>query len=457
LNDEEESMRAAIVFPHVGYCTGYRPHLSTEVKHGATYHIPQCLNYLYSISTHFADSVKVIDFNFRTYEDNIATVSQYQPDVILISSTMNSYESTRGIAQHLSKVLRHARIYVGGPAVSSNYNLRPSLLTIDCECSFVPTSKDIFAWTEQVFGRRSDFYFNTFVPSTKWIGETYSKDTLEKLRYTVITSLGCSFNCNFCLNPVVYKMEYKDVSVLKRELEEMKTLYGASAISVADPYFFMHFEHARKVMRCLHDLGLRWSQQTCLVTLTDENLKLMHETGCTSVLVGIENFFSTEIDKPVNKAHLEDRLDRANSLNIKIKPSFIAGLLDIDYETDVKQISYVKSLIDRGKLANDQIQSNIYTPYIPDKRDRLLNVPYRYWGIFPVTAQNVEDWKEKVQLCDLIYREIFPETTARYDELREEYLAQFGTVDDMWLEDDCASSMSGGGRVRFLRKADRGR
>lgn len=429
-------MKLTIVFPHVGYCTGYRPHLSTDVKHGATYHIPQCLTYLYSTAIKFVKETKVIDFNFCSFEQNINTLYQYDPDIILVSSTMNSYDNVRKIVENISKKLEYSKIYIGGAAVSSNYHLRPSLLKVDAECEFIVTNKDIFAWTEQVFNQRFDLTFSNFVPTNEWIKDTYSKNIWEKLRYTVITSLGCTFKCNFCLNPKVYQVEFKDLNVLRREIEEMIALYRVSKVSVADPYFFMNSKHAKNVMEVFYDYKIKWSQQTCLITLTDENLELMNQTGCTSVLTGIENFFSQEINKPVSKEKLEERIDRANEFSIKIKPSFISGLLDVDYATDVMQIQYIRSLIERGKIENNQVQANIYTPYIPDRRDRLLKVPFSYWGILPVTAQNVSDWREKLQLCDMINREIFPETQERYSLVKQEYLSHLNSSYDLWFDVD---------------------
>jgi radical SAM superfamily enzyme YgiQ (UPF0313 family) len=428
-------MRVAIVFPHVGYCTGYRPHLSTEIKHGATYHIAQCLTYLYSTAELFAEAVRVIDFNFGSFDSNIQTLRQFNPDVVLISSTVNSFDSTRKIVKWVSEGLTRTKIFVGGPAISSNYPLRSSLVSIDAEFEYVVTNKDIFAWTEQVFGRKANVEFSTFTPTSRWILDTYPEQMRDKLRYTIITSLGCTYKCNFCLNPKVYQVEYKDLGVVRTEIEEMKALFGAKQISVADPYFFMNFNHGHKVMEVMSDCNVRWSQQTCLITLTDENLDLMGETGCASVLVGIENFFSNEIDKPVTKEMLEEKLARANKLDIKIKPSFISGLLDIDFETDVLQIEYVKSLIARGKIENNQVQANIYTPYIPDERDRLLNVPFLYWGVLPVTAQGKADWKDKVKLCDLINEEIFPETLVRYNVIKRDYFSLLENEETMWFDE----------------------
>jgi len=427
--------RVVIVFPHVGYCTGWRPHLATEVKNGATYHIAQALVYLYSTARRYTPHVRVIDFNFGTFEENITTLFDYAPDVVMISSTVNSYDSTKDIAATVKDRCPDTRVVIGGPAVSSNYFLRPALVQVEgVDCEFVVTNRDIFNWTQKVFGEDQKLRFRDFEPDNSWIQETYPAEVRDKLRYTVVTSIGCTFKCSFCLNPKVYDINYKNPDVLEREIDYLVTAYGADAVSVADPFFFMRERHSEATMDVLDASGISWSQQTTLSTLTDPHLERMAETRCKSVLIGIENFTTGEIDKPVSVAVFEDRLAVAKSLGISIKPSFISGLLDIDYEQDIGQIRYIADLIDRGLVQNHHIQSNIYSPYIPDSRDRLLKVPFRFWGVLPVTAQDEEHWRRNLKLCDEIYDYIFPETVDRYREVRAEYLEYLAGPEPKWWE-----------------------
>ena len=427
-------MRVVIVFPHVGYCTGWRPHLATKVENGATYHIAQAIPYLYSISRQYTPDVRVVDFNFGEHEDNLRRVLDYRPDAILISSTVNSYDSTRELSKAFAQGRPDAKIFIGGPAVSSNYFLRPELLKVDADVEFVVTNKDIFAWAKKVFGEDKQLKFRHFPVDNSFIRDTYPEDALTNIRYCVVTSIGCTYKCSFCLNPKVYRVNYKDPELLRTEIAWLQDNLDVDAISVADPFFFMREKHAAEVMDVLEERDIKWSQQTCLVTLTDENLQRMAETRCSSVLVGIENFTSGEINKPVEVEQFEDRTKVAKELGIKVKPSFISGLLDIDYDTDVAQIHYIRSIIDRGLVENNQIQSNIYTPYIPDARDRILDVPFKFWGVMPVTAKDEEHFEKNLSLCDLIYEQVFPETLDRYREVRAEFLDYLDQQDSMWMQ-----------------------
>ncbi|HEY4454004.1 MAG TPA: radical SAM protein [Pseudonocardiaceae bacterium] len=443
-------MRLAIIFPHVGYCTGWRPHLATEVKNGSTYHIAQALTYLYTTARHYTSDVRVFDFNFDSFESNMSDLISFAPDKVLLSSTVNSFDSTKEITSSVHQRMPGVEIHVGGPAVSSNYYLRPRLVQLDVPCVYNVTNRDIFEWTKSVLGLDDKLKFRTVQPDNSWIQDTYTAQQREKIRYTVVSSIGCTFKCSFCLNPKVYDINYKSPDVLRTEVQDLKSTYGADAISFADPFFYMREKHAQDMISVVTEAGLRWSQQTTLSTLTPDHLEQMAATGCTSVLCGIENFSTSEIDKPVSTKVFEDRLRIAKGLGIKIKPSFISGLLDMSFEQDVAQIHYIQDLIQAGLVENHNIQSNIYTPYIPDKRDRLLDVPFRFWGVMPVTADDEDDWRRNLQLCDLIYEEIFPETRDRYQEVRAEFLEILAGKDDMWLRHEEVPDLSAKQMTRGL-------
>jgi hypothetical protein len=124
-------MNAAIVFPHIEYATGNRPHPAREIASGSTYQVPQGLTYLYSTLRHMGMQARVLDFNFRSFEENLARVQEIKPDVVLVTSTVNSYDSTREIVGRVADSCADARIFVGGPSVALNVPTRAAMLAID--------------------------------------------------------------------------------------------------------------------------------------------------------------------------------------------------------------------------------------------------------------------------------------------------------------------------------------
>jgi len=407
-------MKIAVVFPHFGYASGRRPHLNAK----DTYHIPQSLNYLYSISREFAGEVRVYDYNF---EDKLNALSKFNPDIILVSSSTPAFENAQKVIEYVSKRLKKAKIYIGGPHVNSNYKARPNF--IKTKATPVAINKNIFFWTKKVFGKNVNYDFSDFVPNSDWIGKTYPKSLIKEIRLSIITSLGCTHSCRFCLNPLIYNREFKKPAVVRKEVEQLVKLYNPSKITIPDVYFLMNMRHAKKVMDLMKEYKLKWSTQTCLESLTDKNLVLMGKSGCTGVLTGIENFYSREFEKPIKKQFLESRIRLAQKLGIKLSLSFMVGLVDTNFKQDKLMIEYIKQLINKYNLSYRQIQCNIFTPYLPDRRVELVPVPLRFWGLFPVNKGRKESLEEKIKLIDLVYEKLYLKFLKPYKKVRKEYLS----------------------------------
>jgi len=215
------SSNAVVVFPHVGYATGNRPHLAREIVNGSTYQVPQGLTYLYSTLRSLGIDTRVVDFNFRTFAENINRITEVNPNLVLVTSTLNSYDSTRQIVLEVARSCPKARVFVGGPAVTANVPARTEILQIDAPFEFVVVRKDIFEWTQQVLGRACDLNFSSFMPNHEWMQDTYGPEYIPQLRFAIATSLGCTFNCRYCLNWQVYKTEFKNKEVVRAELADL--------------------------------------------------------------------------------------------------------------------------------------------------------------------------------------------------------------------------------------------
>lgn len=148
----------------------------------------------------------------------------------------------------------------------------------------------------------------------------------------------------------------------------------------------------------------------------------MSKLGCVGILTGIENFYSKEFEKPIERKFLESRIVLAQKLGIKLSLSFIVGLVDTDFKKDKLLIEHIEQLVDKHKLSYGQIQCNIFTPYLPDKRVNLVPVPFRFWGLFPVDRSKKENLKEKIELIDLVYKKLYPEFLKPYKKIKREYL-----------------------------------
>jgi radical SAM superfamily enzyme YgiQ (UPF0313 family) len=116
---------------------------------------------------------------------------------------------------------------------------------------------------------------------------------LEKYnRLTVQTSRGCPHHCEFCAASVLLTPRYKQkpVANVLREIERITSIWEHPFLEFADDNSFVNRAYWRELLTALRGKRLRWFAETDLsVAADDELLRLMRETGCAQVLIGLES------------------------------------------------------------------------------------------------------------------------------------------------------------------------
>ena len=111
-------------------------------------------------------------------------------------------------------------------------------------------------------------------------------------RITVQTSRGCPHRCDFCASSILLTPRYKLKPVEKviAEIHEIKKIWPRPFIEFADDNSFVHREHYRRLLRELVKERLRWfTEADVKVAEDDELLRLMRDSGCQQVLIGLES------------------------------------------------------------------------------------------------------------------------------------------------------------------------
>jgi radical SAM superfamily enzyme YgiQ (UPF0313 family) len=147
-------------------------------------------------------------------------------------------------------------------------------------------------------------------------------------RTFVQTSRGCPQGCNFCAEPSMngLKVRARPVEEIVREIE----CCGSRNIAINDADFFGHPEHAKRVMRALKGLGIRWQAGvTSKLAQDDEMLELAADSGCTLLSVGFESISREtlkSVHKYVNRPETYAGLvKKVHSYGIKVFGLFIFG------------------------------------------------------------------------------------------------------------------------------------
>ncbi|GBC81578.1 Hopanoid C-2 methylase [bacterium HR10] len=184
--------------------------------------------------------------------------------------------------------------------------------------------------------------------------------------YTIQTSRGCPFDCNFCSVTAINGQRFR-VRPVEDVVAEIQAS-GARKLFFVDDIINGHPRHARELMEALIPLRIKWGSQATITIAQDrEMLRLAQESGCTFLFIGLESFLSPEFRKlgGCNAApeKMLTAIRRIRDHGIAIWGSFIIGL-----ETDtVATIQKTVELAIEAQL--DFAQFSIMTP-LPGTRLR---------------------------------------------------------------------------------------
>lgn len=177
----------------------------------------------------------------------------------------------------------------------------------------------------------------------------------------IVTSRGCPYACNFCASKTIWgrKVTYKSI---KRIISEMRYIYDRfrpTLFTIWDDIFTMN-ESRIKEFCSLYDIPVPWVCDTRADALTDEKVKMMVESGCKHISMGVESGVN-RILKYINKGETTtDYIKAAHILNkykVKWKAYVIIGFPQEDSEDMLQTLSFVKS------LKPFRITLSYFTPY----------------------------------------------------------------------------------------------
>ena len=156
-------------------------------------------------------------------------------------------------------------------------------------------------------------------------------------RFTVQTSRGCPWRCDFCASTVMLGRRYRKrpVEHVIRDIRAIAKLRKHPFIEFADDNTFVDKEWGKELCRQLAPLHVKWFTETDITVADDaELLGLMREAGCRQVLIGLES----PAHGPLNGIELRanakakwaprylERLRRIQDAGITVNGCFILGL-----------------------------------------------------------------------------------------------------------------------------------
>ncbi|MEX2185822.1 MAG: radical SAM protein, partial [Pirellulales bacterium] len=156
-------------------------------------------------------------------------------------------------------------------------------------------------------------------------------------RFTVQTSRGCPWRCDFCASTVMLTNTYRKrpVEHVRRDIEALQRFRKRPFVELADDNTFVDKEWGKELCRQLIPLRVNWFTETDVSVADDEELlRLMRRSRCRQVLIGLESPEQASLEgmelhanfKARRWATAKDAVRRIQDHGITVNGCFILGL-----------------------------------------------------------------------------------------------------------------------------------
>ena len=302
---------------------------------------PTDLMYLAAIARDCGFQCKIKDYsiNAETVEDFISDLKSFSPDYLLINVATPTLDKDLSVCSVAKKVLPNLiTIAKGAYFLSENVTVLEKFTDLDIiirgEAEL--TLKDILLGKQfsQVAGityRQNSLILSNsdrpFIdnldelpfPAREFVDmNIYRRPDNNKKQAVIKVSRGCPFHCFFCLATPVSgkKVRMRSVDNIISEIKECKEKYGVTNFLFWSDIFDLNRDWTIELCQRLKDekLNIVWSSNTRADTADYELAKIMKESGCGLVSIGIESGSQFMLDKMGKKITLE-QVNEAQLIN----------------------------------------------------------------------------------------------------------------------------------------------
>ena len=186
-------------------------------------------------------------------------------------------------------------------------------------------------------------------------------------RITVQTCRGCPHDCEFCAGSKLFGEGFrqKPAGLIVKEIEKIKEKWPKPFIEFADDNTFVDKKWSKDFLKALIPLKVKWFTETDISIADDEELlKLMYQSGCYQLLIGLESTSKESLDgidthnwKLKQRDKYLEAVNRIQSNGITVNGCFVVGL-DGDTPNIFKDI---RDFVEKSKLLEAQV--TVLTPY----------------------------------------------------------------------------------------------
>jgi anaerobic magnesium-protoporphyrin IX monomethyl ester cyclase len=145
---------------------------------------------------------------------------------------------------------------------------------------------------------------------------------------SLITTLGCPFNCDFCSRPVFgNQFRRRNLDAVFEEIGQISRL-GYDSLWIADDNFTLDTNFLREFCRCIAGRKIQWSCLSRVTGIDEEVTGLLKASGCRRIYLGLETGNQNTLELMKKKATLEEGKNAVRLFHksgIEVAAFFIVG------------------------------------------------------------------------------------------------------------------------------------
>lgn len=326
---------------------------------------------LKAFAKEYKDSVEIGEFTINNQADFILEeIYKKKPDVLMFSCYIWNLSMIENVMVEFHKLCPNVPIWIGGPEVSFEVE---DFLKKHPEVTGIMMGEG-----EETFKELCDYYSGNGKSLSEILGVAFRKEDgdiqvnqwrkildmrvipfaynkAEDFSNRIIyyeSSRGCPFSCSYCLSSVDKKLRFRDLGMVKEELQFFID-QKVPQIKFVDRTFNCYHEHAMEIWKYIleHDNGVtNFHFEVSADLLNEEELELISQMrpGLIQLEIGVQSTNEAtiqEIKRTMKLERLKEVVMRIKSFgNIHQHLDLIAGLPFEDYKTFRKSFDEIYEL-----------------------------------------------------------------------------------------------------------------
>lgn len=279
-------------------------------------------------------------------------------DIIAFTCQITQFLEVKRMREELRKENPNAKFVIGGPFPTHSPEL--------CSDFYVIQGEGEIAMLQFVLGMDKSYGYvdpNCFPDWEAVDLARYGYGLEGKRCINIMTKRGnCPFKCSFCAKQETgnSKLRFRTVENVLSEVDYLRSK-GFEAISIYDDDVLLDKGRDRQIFQGLKERGMPYRCMTRTDIATKEDLKMLKETGCAELAVGVESadpyIHNVVCNKGTTIEQDTEFVLNCKEIGLRVKTYLIIGLPSESLSSAMKTAQWL------DQVKPDNYDVSIFTPY----------------------------------------------------------------------------------------------